>query len=916
MANPLNNNELSFYLDFRNDGAIGEIPITEAVKYDGATYIVEQDKDRYGRDIAFMNESIDLFFYKGFYDVTENPLMLPNGVIVFNLTMGFEQLLQSRGVDGFESDIIFLSRKNGIDFIYGNLDFELSETDEETFISCKVIQNVEKQIIKRHDDTTIDVFSDEDIDGNYIEPLQTTNFLQKALPVTEVSEWIGTQPTVSEARTSVFNNSIDTYKTATNNAQQILSSGINGTLSFLSTEVFVNTSDTPNLESFVFLEAQNELSDLTINISDISATATETIFNTFDDKVLSGNGYVKLIARIGEAIDDYDEQIILWQQDFSYTQPLTPIPLVQTDVVNVPTDFSFNIPLLTTGKRVYIYFVCYSDADIDHGTGITVVSYSIRLNLSKMSIKAVATETAINTVIQGVRYIDLFKQVCKSIGGFNVVAPRFDVGGEFYDQFAFSGNLIKNRNDLPFNNTFKWLVDSLQEFNCDYQIISGTIYIGSYADFYPNKEIGVFLTRPDESSILTFNSRFTLNKLEFKYSNYEQEDDQENTTQTTHTDSEWTFPNKQVENELKIDLKQVRDPYKIKKTVDEAIKTTTATENDEKIFLVDVVTLAPNSQATFTKVLSHNINADGNLQLLNDSSFSWAVLGLSVGGNLTLTNTGNIGTREILEITDNIIVLQGGSFSGLDVITSVSYYYDNVLYTNRTNEGFTLINGLDAPDKFSNLRYTIKRNLKHWYSYFATVGRFALNKTFRNTKFINNGELETKYGTETLSTIENANVDVVDFGTPILTSNIYNLKLPANYDEVVSTLNAMNIINSDNTIGGFIRTISQSGKVLRLYPQKLEYEPANENLSITGEQKHDNEFLEVYTENGNIIINDVSYDLLTDTYDWYEINGDYLTLFDNNNMPLVNPTRYDLVSINGQFSNNPIELSEKLINIT
>ena len=86
--NPLNNNSYQFFLNFKN--SFGLLEITEPVKFDGASFVIEQDKERYGRDVSYFSD-IDLFFYKGFYDTSLNPLMLPNGTIVTNLTQGFEQ---------------------------------------------------------------------------------------------------------------------------------------------------------------------------------------------------------------------------------------------------------------------------------------------------------------------------------------------------------------------------------------------------------------------------------------------------------------------------------------------------------------------------------------------------------------------------------------------------------------------------------------------------------------------------------------------------------------------------------------------------------------------------------------------------------------------------------------------------------
>jgi len=122
----------TFYLNFKND-ATGLIEITEPVKFDGASFTVEQDKTRYGRDISYGNEEVSLEFYDGIFD---------NG-----LTMGLFQLLDYYKTYGFESEIEFILKKNGVTFTVGLLDFQMAKTDLLTYFECKVIQENNRAII-------------------------------------------------------------------------------------------------------------------------------------------------------------------------------------------------------------------------------------------------------------------------------------------------------------------------------------------------------------------------------------------------------------------------------------------------------------------------------------------------------------------------------------------------------------------------------------------------------------------------------------------------------------------------------------------------------------------------------------------------------------------------------------------------
>ena len=936
MSNPLdstptelNDEGLTFFLQFNNIDSFGEVPIeiTEPVKFDGATYIVEQDSERYGRDISFMNESIDLFFYKGFYDIIENPLMLPDGTIVYNLTMGYEQLIETRKRFGFEANVLFGIRKNGVDFILGNLDFENAETDEYSYISCKAIEDSAKSIIKAYSDINVDVFSDENLDGEEITPLQTFEMLLKAKPIVQTSRWSFLSDYWTETGSTGSGN---TYVFGFNPIATNIVYGIDKTISFLDRTIEGPNNLNSQIYDTAYVSAQYDLTQNTIKLIDVSFSLfipTGANYNdgwdtSFQSISFSGRKYLNDSNPSGSTLTD---SILFkeWRNEETYTGTVYDTYSVifagnesvdrfsgysgnaDRYVITIP-EITLNVADIPVNHRGSFYF------SVQRYTGTNIIEWIS--GDTEMS----STSTAIDTIIKGVRYIDLFKQNVKSMNGFEVIAPRFDVGGEFYDQIAANGNLIKNRDDVSFYVTWKDLTETLKEVNADYQILDDNkVFIGQFPDFYANNEIAVLEAIPDDTGKTTFNQRFTLNECTFAYTNYETDDDEEDTIDSFQTSTQWLFPNKQVENVKDIQLKQIRDAFKIEKTRREAIKDTTATDEDYKLFLMDMVSLSPTAFNTVSITLNHNINGDGNLQLMNDASFSWLVIGVEVGdSNFELLDTGNAGVYTVLEISDSVITLSGGNIEGLNILTSLKYFYTGVNYTNRTNEGFTSIENILNPDKVGNLLYSIKRNLKNWYSYFATVGKYWQNKQLRNTEFINNGALSTMYGSETTPTVENANVDIVDFGYPILTDNIYTLRLVVDYETMVGVFKAMNTINEDDTLGGYIRTFNNNGKVLNLYPQKMEYEPATETLTLTGEEKYTSDILEISTKGNVISINRTAHEIDTTDLEWFEISNDYIILYDDNNLPITDEVRYDKVTVNGDYSTSPSELSQKLIDIS
>lgn len=910
--NPLYTNNFKFFLNFKNEGSFGRVEITEPVKFDGANYVLKQKDKEYGRDVSFMNDSINLEFYNGVYEPTETTQVLPNGSVVNNLTMGLDYLLETYKIYGFEAEVDFIIQKGGVDFILGELDFQNAETDEVYKFACKAVQNKATQIIKRRDDIVVDVFSNEDVDGNAITPLTTTNILLKAKPEQQISEWNATPIS------AFFNNDLGFINPTiwiNNPYRSVVKSDIENTIvPFSPTDFIVDTGAATNVKkhNFGYVDAITSLSNITM-----SGDLTVSYFIPTDEDISDGWGAnpvnnVRLEAFKALTNSPEDDLTLILSSNIDMGTPT----FVGVENIN-RFDFSF-----TGNAKRYDYTFSFDKNLVNFQNSERLVFYFLHkrdftiVENKSGSLTIDTTSTAIDSVIKGVRYIDVMKQTTKSISGLTVDAHKFDLGGKYYNQFAFTGNLIKGRDTLPFPVKHKDIFGTTEEVNADNQVLDNSIYVGQYSDFYANNEIGVLNVNPDESSKITFNNRFAINQFEFNYKTFEQDRDESNTIDSVHTQTQWTPPNKLVENIKKIELLQIRDPFTIETARKDALKSTTSTSNDDKLFLIDVVDLAPNARGGFTTGLTHNIDADGNLQLLNDSSFRWDLLGFGVGSDFVLLNTSNAGTYSVIEITSNIITLSGSpnnNSGGAPTLTQVDYPFDNVQYTNRTNEGFQVIQNLLNSDKFSNLLYTTKRNIKEWYNYLATVCIFKQNGVFRNSFFKNNGALVTRFQGEDENTTENANVNVSDLGTPILTAKEYELTLVADFDNIVSLLNAVKTVNPDGTIGGFIRAIDNNGKVIKGYPKQLEYNPSSETLKATLEERNEGNNVVITTTNG-LTINEVGYNIDT-SLTWFEITNDYLVIYDFNNMPIINPTRYDFVIVDGIVYTSAILLSEKLITI-
>ena len=586
-------------------------------------------------------------------------------------------------------------------------------------------------------------------------------------------------------------------------------------------------------------------------------------------------------------------------------------------VTKINEDYEVNIPLMNVGESLIISMDCFYSSGTFRSFNMFFNSYS--LESLEISLKS----TAINSVIKGIRHIDLIKQTVKSINGMSVLAPKYSLGGSFYDNFVFNGKLIRQFDNEPFYSKFKEAVGQLQELNADYQINEDEIYIGQYSDFYSNNEIASFLQKPDSDYKSNFNNRYSINTMEYSYKSFEQDRDEDGTVDAVHTNTQWLLPNRQVENNLKIDVDYVRDPFEIESARRQGIytKDTTSLSNDDKIYIIDVISLAPNSRDSFNSFLryKYSIN-ENNLKLISDGSFNWTLLGFNLGNivNVTIGQTA-LRNYTVTAFESSVITLTPTSGTITTNQTSENtvifeYPLTNVQYVNRTNQEFQVIENVASPDNFSNLQYTIKRNLKHYESYLACASKYAPNGVIKNTYFKSNGELITEFrnGGEIK---ENDSFIVADLETRLLEPIIIETKVIAEYDAMIEVLQKMQTINADKSIGGFIRVMDTNNKLVNLYPTDLSYNWGKKELSITGEQRYVSDIVEITTENSLIIINKVGYNENILRPLNVKTNGDYIQLFDFRGIALFNEIKFDKVLVNSNNFSNIVELTDALLNL-
>jgi len=831
---------------YRIDQPIGDV-----------SYVLQQKENRMGRDESLNGGENRFRFtdYRNHY---------------------IEKLFYYFHSRGFEADIVL-----GVVTIQENvyeseLHFVDGGTDEITYIECRTIVKGSQQVIKSRRETKVDMFSSETIDGEFINPLVPTNMLLKAKPNLQISEWEQTQDAY------FYLSAKDDKYVLVNPAQVLKKSGIEDTYTFFqsSSDITTDNLNADNANVFKVLTAQSNLKNVVLNIPSVDIQ--------FDTHTASGgNGYMDYVLLVRKGDFYYtSEQYSLLQthktenQNYSFSGALS----------------SFNIGDVNRGESVWFahYF------RLRQSSALSSALFYANVFVKNMKFNISGESTAYNSIVPTFRLIDVMRQVIKSISGQSVLSQRYDFAGEFYDNVFFNGNLMRFEPDKPFYVSLADIEDFIWgEHKGDSEIQEdGTVFFGIERDFYTNVECGFFDDTQFDSMQKVTNQKYALNEFKFKYGKYQslKENIEPNSDSTIHGESIWTLFNKRAPNKLEINIEPVRDAILIdaQQRLATKISEDTATQDDDTIFVVDVIETTSDYTFTETTNLQHTYTAP-YLTLRSNGEVNFLVLGIKPFTRFIIeTPNVNAGTFTVQSVNTTEIVLSGGTWSSVnDGVKLTKYTYEikkeTIPLTNRTNEGFTAISDLISPERYSNLRYSIKRNiLNYWSSTLATVNLFWKDKLLRNTYYKNNGKASTTYAG--LTTVEKDPFMPKD---PIVSPFKYeNLTyVNVDFDDYIELRTR---IKKDR---GYIRGINQKKRVIKVFTEKVTYVNSEKRLVITGEEKFESAYLTISNEGGIILVNN-EMKLIRLIYEFDSVSQEII-LYDKERFRLYNGVFWDKVTVNG-----------------
>lgn len=854
MIEPLNDNTVKFFLDFRSDGA-GKFEIDEPIGFDAANFVLRQEDDRYGRDISYAAGEAEIRFYKK----------------VNQLGHQFDRLIHYRNTYGYESDVQWIVQIDGLDYVIGELDFRDTQTDQITYFQCRIIQVAADVPVRRRHDIEFDLLSGEDLDGNSL-PFPGTQQLQNVF--LRPNEYIKTSRWEATDELEVSGNIGGTR--TWNYLSNIKDNDIESTLSFAP-----KVNNELEWTDFKFLEAVYDLKDVELKFENIKLQRNE----------------IKL-TQIIYAIGNSEDNIIAG--DVIHSFPNT------TGV----TTFSktFNIENIPSGRSLWVYFRTFNSSG-----NVDVVALGGSMSVT-------AKEKQIPVVLPTLTFGFAIRRLIQAISGQTITAEfSEEFQNRIRNQYVFNGLMLRGFStaDTKMIVTFDDVMKHLQEINADYQLRGDKVFFGVYEDFYTDEEIGAYEMIPSDEFYVTFNDRYVLNKYTFNYEKFEDDRDKENILFSFHTESSWFIPNKRVESNKDVELPFIRDSFLINTTreynIDQA--NSNSTQNDDDIFILDCLTnqTIPEQEISFIGGVQYDEDADETL--ITNSQFDFRAIGLRensivrfeavrVDGGPPIPNN----NKTLTDTEKGLITLSGGDVSWETAEYVITLYYvPNASITNRTDEGFYAVENVNAT-VLSNLRFTIKRNILNYWGAFLKTCTIYSGVDIQNTYFKNNGQLITGMQGDpwSIPVGEDDSITQDLLPDPVVSANEYNFEIKVPFSAVDTIIKGM------RDTRGYIRLIDNTGKVIKVYPKFLDYDWERNVLLGTGEEKYEDEYLDIVITGDIVTINDTGYSSAVVNRIRYTIEGEFLTLFDVNMYPLNTKKLFKFVKVNGQTFNTIEDLAREL----
>lgn len=852
--------------------------IAEPFGYDSFSITMEEKQNGFSTDMKIFAENSELEFTDSCFEKCEQFEDI-DGTIYENLTHCLKRIIDAYNEYGPDAQIIFSEYIDGILHIQCGLDLESVDTDLCTYFKCGCSEIGKKYNFKINEDSVvIDLYSDKDLFGNTIEKLEPVKILAISNSIQTKSKWIKTDIYYSGAPNGITNKFPAGTFRYFNFAKNPILYGISDSLVPSPFDDTNNYQDTYN--------GLMKIVDCKTTKNNVKLVFTQDI--TYVHKHNGRSGYInrtslELKVRVSYGVTASESTVYtIYSIENTTTNTITTV---------LPTEIEFTLPIPLREGEFLTYWWEYSwtESTIALTTDYSAIDNYSHLIVNDCNLEISANETTINTITNGLLWIDTLKKSSEIISGLPVDAPIIE--NEYRKIAILNGAGIRNISGIPFNVKTKDLFETCLMIGLDYKVTEEDVKIASYSDFHSDKVIRTFENTNDT---LTFNTNknYRIKTLEYKFRNIEQDKDEINTLDAVHTEQHRLMPNLKTKNTKLVDVSIIVDSYKIETLKRQGLGTdyeTSSLKDDDTLIALSITELEQNHYETYTGKFYISTTENG-IKIVS-KNFKWTILGMAVTGEFQILQGSNSGNYTILNIEDTVLTLVNNGTNinvSKDEIITIRYKIYGVQYKSRTNEGFSYINGIIAPDRYSNLILSIRRNLKNWIPYIASCVSNMVGKIIKVNYVKSNRNLVTRLDNETELLADTADINVNDIlELRKVTNRTFECEVYLNDgDNINQIFNELNTKNSDNTIGGCLQFKTKCGGYIKGYPIKIEYVNKLNKLEGVYKEKYENDSF--YIDSQDRI-----------NYSRFIMNGIYVTLFDNNDIEIFNSKRFTKIKING-----------------
>lgn len=501
---------------------------------------------------------------------------------VIELGHQFDTLISVHELYADEAFVEFVLFVDGSELLRAELLMKDSKTDRLNYFSCPLAINDLTKTISDLEDTKVNVYGTESLNGNYNAPVASQNVTLMPKKIRERAKH-----EIGNEDMELVNTDLIKYFGADN--QNVGSSVVIGNPYGL-----LRTDQSDAAQQY-FVPTDQEYTNATPN-NQIPTTYTQgSLINTQNLYFETPSEVTLSIENVrirveGQNITNQLSRIVFQVALISYNNAdleevvnkeyvvIKDVPFTKDLIIN--ESVTLNLPRYT--RVIYEYRV-YVGARISTPDERVIIEPGGAVISDTIDIYPLSFARMTRLINAGKKILSVYSE-----NSANVTAPRFEQDGEFWWYFITSGYFIRGFTGTEFDLNFKDWKEFIQKaFNCDVQIYGNNVFIGKHEDFYEDVEITRIEFKPDEDNFeIDLNPELILNEVNIKYANFES--DKKDTIDAFHTESEWYVPKKN-KGSLDLDLGFTADGYSIEYARREGIEAepTTAKQKDDDVYIVD-----------------------------------------------------------------------------------------------------------------------------------------------------------------------------------------------------------------------------------------------------------------------------------------------------------------------------------------